>query len=388
MDKTKNSVFSNIVLRTAGLAWKALNFCVPKDDNLVVICTFPDFDDTFYALEKPIRETGKKLVVLLRGVNTKPKCRNAPICARVNSLRGVLLYHRSRVIFYTHGLYSRFQPGKRQIVINLWHGSPIKKVGGLEGVSEEDLPKFDYVLAENRLYRSIISEVFKVPKNKVLIHPHPRVDRFHLNKNEGILDSPFDSPYIIWLPTYRSTEISSIRDDGDINKILFFDKKSELSKLNSVLVRYNLTCFLKPHPMETQIGDLFSEFSNLHIIHDRDLLSMGRTLYEIIGGSEFLISDISSVIFEFQSVGKHVVIFFPDIEEYAENRGFVRPLETLIQGKINRDIDSLASNIDIFCSKNNQATEEGSLNESPFNSAQSLLSKVDLLLKKKINKRV
>jgi CDP-glycerol glycerophosphotransferase (TagB/SpsB family) len=67
---------------------------------------------------------------------------------------------------------------------------------------------------------------------------------------------------------------------------------------------------------------------------DRDLDDRSLSLYELIGLSHALITDVSSVYFEYQQLDRPIFCFFPDFEAYESGRGFVRPFRTLIDDPI------------------------------------------------------
>lgn len=65
----------------------------------------------------------------------------------IGSLKGVWAYLRSKYIFYSFGDF-RIEPSREQIVINQWHGTPLKTIGKLTNYDvyiNERLDSFTYV---------------------------------------------------------------------------------------------------------------------------------------------------------------------------------------------------------------------------------------------------
>jgi len=65
-----------------------------------------------------------------------------------------------------------------------------------------------------------------------------------------------------------------------------------------------------------------SELSNVRHISDAWLLRRGLTLYPLVGASDCLISDLSSIVADFLLLDRPIVLLFEDIDEYASSRGF------------------------------------------------------------------
>lgn len=57
----------------------------------------------------------------------------------VSNKKGIKHFMKSKYAFYCFGKYP-IKPAKSQIVVNLWHGTPLKKIGNLES----GLEKIDY----------------------------------------------------------------------------------------------------------------------------------------------------------------------------------------------------------------------------------------------------
>ncbi len=49
------------------------------------------------------------------------------------SIRGHWHYLRSNLVLYTHGLYGFAKPVPGKVVVNLWHGMPVKQIGIPDG---------------------------------------------------------------------------------------------------------------------------------------------------------------------------------------------------------------------------------------------------------------
>lgn len=66
---------------------------------------------------------------------------------------------------------------KKQTVINLWHGTPLKRIGHLEkGCENIDYDFFSKVLTSAPMYKPIMADIFGCTENRVEVMGNPRND--------------------------------------------------------------------------------------------------------------------------------------------------------------------------------------------------------------------
>ena len=85
-----------------------------------------------------------------------------------------------------------------------------------------------------------------------------------------------------------------------------------------------------------QKTDLLSTItlSNILYIEDKDLNEKGIQLYELIGQTDALITDYSSIMFDYMLLDRPIGYFINDLEEYKEKRGFlVEDIDSYMIGK-------------------------------------------------------
>lgn len=340
--------FKKISEHSIEFLWIIISFLIPKNQNKIIINTFPDFDDTARAFIEQIPNKKINIIILRNSKQTK-----APEWLKSKHIKsyykldfyGIWHYHRSKWIFFTHGLFSKWKLSKNQIVINLWHGMPIKNIGLLDNKKPSKIPKFNYTIAHNDFFKEIIQKAFGVTDNNIIINLHPRIDILHRKPNKE-LKLPFGDGYrlCVWLPTYRKSIIGDKREDGNIKKEILNDSKL-LSEIDQILYLNNTKCVIKPHPMSLTSSLMGNKYKNIIIIDEKLMIDLNTSLYEILSLSDFLITDISSVYFDYKTTSKPIVIFFEDIEEYNGSRGLVSPIDKLIQEKIISDKNELSTAI-------------------------------------------
>ena len=79
---------------------------------------------------------------------------------------------------------------------------------------------------------------------------------------------------------------------------------------------------VKPHPAQDLAHIRALELSNLRFIDDGLFAAHGITSYEFLACTDALITDYSSVLFDYLLTGKPVGLTFEDIDAYARQPGF------------------------------------------------------------------
>lgn len=314
--------------------WRKASQILPANHDLVIVSTFPDFDDSARAVKEALAGSQYTVVFVVADTSQVPDwvdtATNMVLSRR--SLRAIIAFHRSKWVVITHGLYSELPRTGRQFYINLWHGMPVKKVGALLG---EQLPHSDVVVAANAEYRGVMSEVLRVREEQVIIAPHPRID-IMLSVGGRERRQYFGNKWVIlWLPTFRERAGSKGRDDGS-PELSVLRQIGQFVRFHECLRDLNAVCVIKPHPLEVTADVSTNLPDSIQFWTDSKLIEHGLSLYQLIGLSDALITDVSSVYFEYQQLDRPIFCFFPDIEAYESSRGFVRPFETLINEPVLR----------------------------------------------------
>lgn len=249
---------------------------------------------------------------------------------RCSNIRA-LLYMVTCKIVLDSSLHSiKVKPTKNQMIIQMWHGSPIKYLRPTKYTNEGEYYTHFFYAAE--IFKQHLADAFKTSQKKMYLNGSPCNDYFYRNDARTTLAKTKKN--IIWLPTYRQwsnllnmTTVFPILDENNING------------LNDLLVEYDMTIFIKHHGNQTEFLDFLvnKKYSNIQIIDDLKLMHCGTTLYEFLSNSDALITDYSSVSFDYLLLNRPIGYTVSDIEEYSEKVGFgfTNPLEYMPGAKIN-----------------------------------------------------
>jgi CDP-glycerol glycerophosphotransferase len=304
-----------VLRHIVGAAFSTVNWLVPKRDDRVVLTSFPDFDDNTRLLGDALAQMGYRVTVLASHGNDPPESYTHGVFP-VHSITGVLRYMTSRWVFCSHGLFAFAPQVPRQTVVNLWHGMPIKAIGRFDGDPNPN-NRFDFLISENEFYRDILSQAFGVTDDKIIVSPAPRNGL--LTMTSGIKARlKMTGRLVVWLPTFRARKDGSRNTDGIHGDNVAQTKKIDFQALNTFLIEEKLTLLIKPHPAAIDCTSINT--SHITTISEEWLSELDVTLYQLLGESDGLVTDISSVYTDFKSVGGHVVIYMEDREEYLASR--------------------------------------------------------------------
>lgn len=317
-----------------------LNRLTPKQHK-AVLAGYPDVEDGILEIARQLIAQGDVKVVVLTHEEVPQSVRDRMqiVWRRKRSLSGVYHYLTARFVFFTHGLYLSPRPPRSQTCINVWHGMPFKRIGHLIGKTP---PSSTFVIATSDMFLEIVAKSFRVPASKVLTTGLPRNDVLvraarrsqEIKAAMGIAGNIRPTRLITWLPTYRQAVRGVIRTDGIAHPSIFGMDDIDIAEFGRFLEANDCICIIKPHPMAADYA-MFTHNDRVRLISDQSLLNSGMTLYELVGASDMLITDASSVFVDFVLLNKPIVIAFPDFDEYRRSRGFsVDPIESFLAGPL------------------------------------------------------
>ncbi|MCM1266000.1 MAG: CDP-glycerol glycerophosphotransferase family protein, partial [Candidatus Gastranaerophilales bacterium] len=270
-----------------------------------------------------------------------------------------------------------------QIYIQTWHGSlGIKKIGFDINPHEEtpwtlldkkEALMLDYTISnsdfENNVYRSAF-----FGQGKTVLLGHARNDIFFKdncdikNKVKNYYRLNSNKKIIMYAPTFR--------DDYDFSAY----NMDYLKILKTFEQYFNSECvlFLRIHPKFTKYKDKFIPTSEKII----DVTNYDD-VQELLVSSDFLITDYSSIIFDFMLTRKPAFIYASDIEKYNTNRGFYYPLEMtpfpiaksnkeMIENIHNFDEEKYIKEVDLFLT-NKGCIDDGHASERIVDFIESIL---------------
>lgn len=236
------------------------------------------------------------------------------------------ILHKAKYIFTDSGIRYKYVKKPEQIFVNTWHGTPLKLMGfdnpsekHTVGIIQRSFLFSDYILFPNEYMLDKMSHAYMIDKiygGTFLLDGYPRNSVF-LNENSKYKEklNLKDKEIFVYMPTFKGI-VNNRKDKkqkNDVNKFL--------NKLNSKL-NDNQILFVKFHPYNQSKID-FSKFNHIKA-YPKNFEN-----YDILNVADVLITDYSSVFFDFASTRRKIIIFNYDQDEYLKDRGLYFPLEDL-----------------------------------------------------------
>lgn len=258
----------------------------------------------------------------------------------ISNKKGIFHFMRSKYAFYCFGKYP-IKPSKNQMVINLWHGTPLKKLGHLErGCEKIDYHFFTKVLASGEMYKPIMAEIFGCDEADVDVMGNPRNDCMFVANDK--IDPEIKGnakKLIVWLPTYR---------EYDNEFVVSLLNERGLSKLEKFLASKDVKIIIKLHPLQGATVERLKYEHIIFLTQDR-LQKNDMTVYDLLRNADALITDYSSVYFDYLLLDRPIGFAIDDIETYSQKRGLIfdNPKEYMpgpILSSI-KDVESFINNV-------------------------------------------
>lgn len=318
-----------------------VNIFLPKTKNKIVFYA-PESDFLTdnskalynYLIEHDYNKTYKIICIIPQA--DKAKLNNVNNVQIVGIYKGLYHYLTSAYIFYSFGSM-RIKASNKQKIVNLTHGTPLKSLGSFEvnkRYGEEDLDDFTYIISASDYYKPIIAKAFGCTDDKVIIQGHARND--YLFSSKRVFGDKMDnfSKSILWMPTFRVLE-GRYNDLGLTNEynhnqtgLPLLETYEDLSSVNEFLLTHNILLAIKIHP-----GASFNDinYSNIKLYTNSDLDEANIELYEFVKEFDALLTDYSSIYFDYLLLNRPIGFTIDDFHLYEKNRGFSveSPLELM-----------------------------------------------------------
>lgn len=313
---------------------------IPKSKRIFVFASFPDYTDNSYAMYWYLKSKyGNKCKCVWIFSEKESLSRYKDVIAyKKYSLQSFYYFARARNVFFTHGLYSFIKLRSKEKIVNMWHGMPLKVIGLMDtNHGGNDPTKADFLIATSPFFQGLMHKSFKdIEIDHVLVTGQPRNDLLFEKSDfftKRDIDTKKYSSIGVWLPTYRCSIIGDIRKDGVFNEEgISFLSMEELSRLDNFLHSKSALLIIKLHPMDALQNMNFGEFSNIMVIKPKDF---DEQLYPLLGASDYLLTDYSSVWIDYCILKRPIGFVMNDIEEYKSSRGLtIENLDEKLPGTI------------------------------------------------------
>ncbi|WP_018708347.1 CDP-glycerol glycerophosphotransferase family protein [Siminovitchia fordii] len=264
------------------------------------------------------------------------------------SIKWLLLMARAKYWVTNARLPLWLPKPKGTIYLQTWHGTPLKRLAAdmeevhMPGTNTEkykanflfEASKWDYLVSPNAYSTKIFKRAFGFQKT-MIESGYPRND-FLINSNNEVAirkvkescQLPTDKKIILYAPTWRDNQFYS---KGKYK----FDLQLDLKLLKEEFGN-DYIIVLRLHYLVAENLDLtgYEDFVFDLSMHD-DI----RELYLI---SDIMITDYSSVFFDYANLKRPMIFFVYDIDDYRDNlRGFYFDFEAKAPGPLVKTTEEL-----------------------------------------------
>ena len=244
-------------------------------------------------------------------------------------------------------------PRKGQVYLQCWHGTPLKRLGydifesdnamnSLKEIKEKyrtDARKFSYILSPSPFATEKFATAWNLnetgQRGKIIEKGYPRNDRLavadeeertRLRKELGVEDRKV----ILYAPTWRDNQHTSGQGYTYKTEVDFDKLQKELGSEYIILFR--------AHYLVANSFD-FGRYEGF--VKD---VSSYPDINDLYIASDILVTDYSSVFFDFSILERPVVFYMYDLDHYAnEMRGFYLSIEELPGPIVKTEDDLIAA---------------------------------------------
>ncbi len=213
--------------------------------------------------------------------------------------------------------------------INLWHGMPLKKIGNdifkrkntlfkqFKTFCRRILLPWEFIkgptLSSAPFFTPFLQSALELPVSDVWETGLPRIDKFRSTTPEKLiqsLDEQYNRPLkVLYMPTHRDAE----HHFNPFTKAGF-----DATSFYTLLDQYNIVFLYKGHYFDRDVQERGTS-NRLITITDNDY----DDLYTFVKDVDVLITDYSSIYFDFLYLRKPIILFPFDEEDYiSKSRPF------------------------------------------------------------------
>lgn len=252
--------------------------------------------------------------------------------------------HTSRWLVNNNNFPYYFRKHADQYYLQTWHGTPLKRIGddvplanlslSYRSLMKREAAAWDALLAQNDFAAEVFPGAFGYD-GPVLTLGYPRNDQLALTTPERQLDLrarlgiPPEGRVILYAPTWRDNQRTSDNRYAAVT-YLDIDQVSRSLGDNGVLL-------LRGHSNTPG-------FSTADVYPNVRDLSRYPDIADLLEITDVLVTDYSSVMFDFAVTGRPIVFLAPDLVEYeSSTRGFYLDFRAIAPGPILETTDDVVA---------------------------------------------
>lgn len=222
----------------------------------------------------------------------------------------------------------RFVKRKEQVYLNSWHGVPLKAMGCevpgrayAIGDVQRNLLISDYIIFPNPFMHEKMFNAYMlndIYPGKIIQDSYPRVSILADENRREALKKEFgleNKKVSCYLPTWRGV-MTNKQNAKQYADCLTFLRKLDL------LMTDDMVMYVKLHPY-AQKGFVPGRYKHIRMFPE------DCETYDFLTACDVLVTDYSSVFFDYAVSGQKIVLFAYDYEDYIQERGLYLDMKSL-----------------------------------------------------------
>lgn len=227
---------------------------------------------------------------------------------------------------------SYFTKREGQIYVNTWHGIPLKTLGfdmpngNIETSNViRNFLHADYMISASEFLTEIYHKAYKLDgiyQGKIIEEGYPRLDILENSNREEVfaklrsygVEVESGKKVILFAPTWRGSSYAEASAD-----VSFYAEFKDIVEQTVDTSKYQILVKVHQRVYELAHDKLADGFYIPSMIDANEVLAV----------TDILVSDFSSIYFDFLATGKPILFYIPDLESYTQERGLYRSPDCL-----------------------------------------------------------
>lgn len=259
----------------------------------------------------------------------------------LGSFKNYLLFFQADFTFHGHSLLYDIAPAadkflflnRKTIMTHISHGiEGFKKIL----IQKEDVPllnRTNYFNCASQYEYNLKRDEWKMPEHKLIITGFPRFDRY------APQPPPSEVQNILMMFTWREW-LFDLTEEEFMESPYFKNTMGLLQHegIQKLLMDHNIRLNIALHPFMKKFEQFFTNLS-----HDENHITFldfnKQTIAQSIDQNDMLLTDITSVSWDFLYLNKPIIFYMFDQQEYLEKRGSYLNMDTDLSGYKANSID-------------------------------------------------
>lgn len=340
----------------------AIMSCVPLK-NYIFLEGKPDFQDNArFVFDEMLKRGWNKKYKIFWAVDHPENFSNINIenvsFIKKGTKEWKKISRQSKVLLSCNYTFYKIIPRSDKLSIYLCHGATYKYCGNKVRLDNS----IDYINILSPYLKEAELRVFGGNESRITCFGFPRNDIFYkektINLNEVFENVDFKK-CIVWMPTFRQN-LTGTRDYSSISQPIIHNEE-DAKLINDYAKRHDTIIVLKPHFNQKMDNIKKMNLGNLLIVDDSFFEKKGVLMYEVLAACDALLTDYSSVFWDYLNANKPIGLCWEDFDEFNERNGFNVDIEPIKNASsLVNTIDDLYKFIDDLVEENDTHLESRS----------------------------